>query len=94
MTKLTLTDLGSIDTAVSTINSNNQAIENFSDKVVTRDGSSPNSMQADFDMNNHRIINLPEPVSNSEPFRKIDFDNRLGDFLDILTLPLDCGTFN
>lgn len=72
MAKLTLSDLGNLQnetTAVTTINANNTAIENALENTVSRDGSSPNMMNASFDMNSHRIINLPMAIDPLEPVR-------------------------
>jgi hypothetical protein len=75
MTKLTLsnlTDLANDVTAVGTINANNDAIETALENTLSRDGTSPNTMGANFDMNSYRIINLPAPISGSEPARLQD----------------------
>ncbi len=76
MAKLTLTDLASLEnaaSAVTSINNNNAAIETALENTLSRDGTSPNSMSATLDMNSNRIINLPEPSSDSEPLRLIDY---------------------
>lgn len=77
MAKLTLTDLASLTnqtSAISTINNNNTATETALEKTLSRDGTSPNEMEATLDMNSNRIINLPEPEDDTEPIRKIDLD--------------------
>lgn len=76
MAKLSLTDLASTNASslVSAINANNALIEAAIEKTLSRDGTSPNSMEDTLDMNNERIVNLPEPVSSTEPVRKGDFD--------------------
>lgn len=48
-------------------NSNYDAIEAAFDNTVSRDGSTPNYMTVDFDMNSNRIINLPDAASDTEP---------------------------
>ena len=66
MTKLNLNNLSSLQneqSAISVINNNNDAIETFAENVLSRDGSTPNVMEAELDLNNNRIINLPPPVS-------------------------------
>ena len=70
MSKITLTDLVNLQnetTAVTAINANNTAIETAFDNTLSRDGTSPNNMGANFDMNSHRIINLPDSSTDSEP---------------------------
>lgn len=67
MAKLTLTDISAgYDTA--TINAaNNLLIETAMENTLSRDGTSPNQMEANLDMNSYRIQNLPNAVNNSEP---------------------------
>ena len=77
MAKVTITPLGSLSqgSAVNTINNNFQAIVDGIDLLLSRDGEAPNPMDADLDMNSQRILNLPEPQNNTEPVRKIEFDD-------------------
>lgn len=72
MAKLVLSDVTNILTAAPTINNNSTLIEQALENTLSRDGTSPNEMNSDLDMNNHRIYNLPAPVDNSEPVRKQD----------------------
>lgn len=77
MAKLTLTDIASLSnetSVVNTINANNAAIEAALEKTYTRDGTSPNTLEATMDANSNRIINLPFPVGDTEPLRKMDSD--------------------
>lgn len=73
MPKVTLTSLSSLTnetTALSQLNSNFQAISDTIDLLLSRDGTLPNSMSANLDMNSYRIQNLPVAVSDTEPVRK------------------------
>lgn len=77
MAKLTLSDLANLQnetTAVSTINANNALIEAVSENFLSLDGTSPNSMGADLDLNDHQILNLPAAVDDTSPVRKAEFD--------------------
>lgn len=77
MPKLTLADLQNLEnqqTAVNVVNNNSDLIEAALENTLSRDGTSPNEMNADFDMNSYRILNLPEPVSDTEPVRFVDID--------------------
>lgn len=71
MTKITsltdLTNLSNEQTVVAAINSNNTAIENAMQNTLSRDGSSPNQMEADLDMNSNQILNLPDATTDQEP---------------------------
>jgi hypothetical protein len=61
MAKITLNDLSNITgqetSAIAAINSNNTAIETAIENTLSRDGTSPNGMNADLDMNGNDIIN-------------------------------------
>lgn len=77
MAKLTLDDLANLEnetTATSTINANNALIEAALENTLSRDGTTPNQMDANLDMNSRRILNLPAPVSSGEPLRLADID--------------------
>ncbi len=70
MSKITLTNLVNLQnetTAVGAINANNAALTTALDNTLSRDGTSPNQMGANLDMNSNRIINLPSAISTSEP---------------------------
>lgn len=74
MAKITLPSIAS-GYNPATINSNFQLIASaLNERVLYRVnvGSEPNQMINMLDMNNFRIINLPEPLTDTEPFRKKD----------------------
>jgi hypothetical protein len=89
LAKVLLSDLTSIDqTAPAAINANSDAIEEAMEKTLSRDGTAPNAMEADFDMNGFRLYNLPFPSSDTEPLRRSDFANLLdSDDNEILVSP-------
>lgn len=65
---------------LSQINSNFDQIEqHLNDRVLYRDvpTGEPNQMVNDLDMNSYRIYNLPEPIQDHEPLRKVDADKIL-----------------
>lgn len=77
MAKLTLSDLANLEndvTVVTTINANSALIEAALENTLSRDGTAPNEMSANLDMNSKRIINLPSPVNASEPLRLADLN--------------------
>jgi hypothetical protein len=81
MAKLTLTDLASLendDTAIAAINANNAAIETALENTLSRDGTTPNTMSASLDMNNQTIVNLPTPLTDTEPATKGYVDDIAG----------------
>lgn len=78
MPKLILSDLSSLQnetTAITAINANYALTETAVENTLSRDGTSPNQMGANLDMNSHRILNLPSPVSSLEPLRLTDLDS-------------------
>jgi hypothetical protein len=81
MAKLALTDvsnlLGSPTSAANTINANNALIETAIENTLSRDGSTPNQMNAQIDMNTHEIINVGAPAGSDSAVRWIDLVNYL-----------------
>src|SRR6185295_13991299 len=80
MAKLTLNDLSSLEnqtSAIALINANNTLVEEAIENTLSRDGTSPNQMEASLDMNSNRIYNLPEPQTDTEPLRLVDFQNAI-----------------
>lgn len=81
MSKVNLSDLVNLEnetTAVNLINSNSHAIELGFENTLSRDGTQPNSMGANFDMDSNRIFNLPAPGSATEPLRLQDLSDFIG----------------
>lgn len=81
MSKITLNDVVNLEnetTAVGVINTNSAIIETAMDNTLSRDGTTPNQMEATLDMNSNRIINLPAPISADEPARLTDLNTLNG----------------
>lgn len=79
MTKLTLTNVSNLaneGSAVSTMALNNAAIIASVENTLSRDGTAPNQMLADLDMNGHRILNLPIAISGTEPVTLNDLNSK------------------
>lgn len=75
MAKITLTNLVNLEnqtSAVNAINANNAALITAVDNTLSRDGTSPNTMLNNLDMNSYQILNLPAPVSGNSPARLVD----------------------
>ena len=91
MAKLTLNDLTSLsneNSAVTRINNNNALIETALENTLSRDGTSPNTMSADLDMNSNQILNLPAATTDTEPVRKAEFDDAISSLTaDGIALP-------
>lgn len=75
MSKITLGSFSSFqndNTAVTLANANNAVVTAAFDNTLSRDGTSPNQMGAQLDMNSNQIINLPVPGTVNSPARLID----------------------
>lgn len=59
-------------TAQTTINSNYTSITNAVNNTLSLDGSTPNQMQANLDMNSNQLLNLPTPVGLTSAARLVD----------------------
>lgn len=78
ITLATVSELQAFPSAAAAINSNSAIITAAIDNTLSLDGSQPNSMEANLDMNSNRILNLPTPVSNLEPARLVDLETLTG----------------
>lgn len=67
-----LDDLTASYQSVQKINSNNDRIIEAFDNTISRDGSGPNNMEAELDMDDNRILNLGAPVNPTDAARLID----------------------
>jgi hypothetical protein len=76
MSKITLTNVGSLTqnptSAQTNINANFATIQTAMDNTLSRDGTTPNQMTNNLDMNNHQVINLPAPATANSPARLSD----------------------
>lgn len=73
LAKVVLNDIGTLANGASArqaLNDNFQKIEDELDKVLYRDGSTPNSMEADLDMNSHRVLNVADAVHDKDAVNK------------------------
>lgn len=80
MAKLVLDDLANLrneTTAVARVNANNQKIEDALENTLSRDGTSPNTMQADLDINGYFIRNHPDPVADTDLVTKGFLDTEI-----------------
>lgn len=81
MSKITLTQLANLQndtTATTAINANSTVIQTAFDNTLSRDGTSPNQLLANIDMNSFRILNLPTPATADEPLRLQDLSTFVG----------------
>jgi len=60
------------------INDNMDSIKNAFQNTVSRDGSSPNTMGANLDMDNYQLLNLSTPTLNNNAATKVYVDGLIG----------------
>jgi hypothetical protein len=75
MSKITLSNVGSLidaTTAQATINANNAIIQTAFDNTLSRDGTTPNTLNSTLDANSQQILNLPVPATAASPVRLQD----------------------
>ncbi len=80
MPKIVLDNISTLE-RLAKINENFQKIEDYiNDKVYSRqsDGN-PNSLLDNLDVNNKRLLNIPEASSPTDPVRQVDMENYLED---------------
>lgn len=84
MAKITLSDIADIrhPSAATTINANNALIETAIENTLSRDGTTPNQLTTDLDMNSNQIINLPKPNADTDVVRLQDLDEFIADVGD------------
>lgn len=70
----TLTDITSGFASSTALNLNNTEIEAAFDNTVSRDGSSPNFMLADFDLNSNKLLNVASPTGSLDGVNKAYVD--------------------
>lgn len=89
--KITLTDLANLqneNTAVNAINTNSEIITLAMNNTLSRDGTAPNQMQANLDMNSNHILNLPTPTSSFDPIRVMDVSTINSGGITVSPLPV------
>lgn len=85
--KVTLASVASFQndvTAVTAVNNNSASITTAFDNTLSRDGTSPNQMGANLDMNSNQILNLPAPATYTSPVRVIDIQQPMSSIPPIL----------
>lgn len=81
MSKLTLSTLTTLSagSAITALNNNFAAIVTAMENTLSRDGTSPNYMDEDLDMNSSRIVNLIAATTDTEPVRLAEFQTGMDD---------------
>lgn len=66
MAKLTLNTIGSRYGSIDALNDNSNLIEAALENTLSRDGTGPNNMESDLDMDSNNIINLADGINNTD----------------------------
>lgn len=66
MAKLTLNAIGSRYGSIDALNDNSDLIEAAFENTLSRDGTGPNNMEVDLDMDSNRVINLRDGINNQD----------------------------
>ena len=66
MAKVTLTDIAAGYLSIATYNANNTAIEAAIENTLSRDGTAPNTMGANLDLNSNKIVNVTDGTNNQD----------------------------
>lgn len=74
LSKVTLLTFGSDLQSKQNLNANSTTITAAFDNTLSRDGTGPNQMTAQLDMNSNRVINLGTPVSGADAVTKAYVD--------------------
>lgn len=81
MAKLTLADVtnigGNPTSAANVINNNNQLVEDALENTLSRDGSTPNQMASDIDMNNFDLLNVDTLDANNLVVNGTDLEEQI-----------------
>lgn len=70
MAKLTLSTISSRYGSIDALNANFDAVEAALENTLSLDGTVPNGMEVDLDMNGHKVINMADPTNNSDGVTK------------------------
>ena len=74
MAKLTLTDISAGYLSVATYNANNTLIETALENTLSRDGTTPNTMSANLDLNSNKIVNVTDGTNAQDAVTKSQLD--------------------
>ena len=66
MAKLSLADVTAGYLSATTYNANNTLIEDALENTLSRDGTSPNTMTANLDLNSNKVTNLADGTNNQD----------------------------
>jgi hypothetical protein len=74
MAKLTLQDITAGFGLTTTYNANNALIEAALENTLSRDGTGPNQMLVNLDMNSNRVVNMADGIDPQDAVTKFQLD--------------------
>jgi hypothetical protein len=74
---VTINNLNNQSTVVNAINNNSTKVAVALENTLSRDGTTPNQMNADLDMNSKQILNLSAPITLNSPVRAVDLQTAI-----------------
>lgn len=96
MTKVDIKRLDSVTkndtTATEQINDNFRALQEAIENTLSRDGTGPNYMDADLDMNSYRIINSANPVEDNDIVNLKYVEERIGGAVESAKTAVNAAT--
>ena len=92
MAKLTLNDITSGYGTAALYNANNTLIEAALENTLSRDGTSPNAMTADFDAGGYEVTNVGAPTNDNSAARLVDISDSDATGAASATLRSDLGS--
>lgn len=92
MAKLTLNTIGSRYGSIDALNDNSDLIEAAFENTLSRDGTGPNNMESDLDMDSNRIINLQDGINNQDAVTKSQL-NTVKTEISLLVQSLSTATY-
>lgn len=95
MAKVTLPDIGTLSnqsSAREAMNENFDLIEEAFDNTLSRDGTTPNQMEADIDLNGNTLLNVADPVADGDAVNKRYVGTLVNEFVSEIAETLIEGT--
>lgn len=89
MAKVTIDTIASGFASNDLLNTNFTAIQTAIENTLSRDGTSPNTMSANIDMNSYKLINLTAPTNNADSATKKYVDDKVSNATGLTTTELN-----
>jgi hypothetical protein len=88
MPKVTLTDIEAGYQLKEAYNANNDRLETAIENTLSRDGTTPNQMEAQLDMNSNKVINVAQGVASGDAVNVAQLEGTVFSNLDVGSTPV------